>query len=81
MWRRGYNYVSMIGQDNVFASLHQLDIDFPLCPDFRWKDPKRLSMPTITIVNMQMTVVDQIAVATTSMDMGGNKVPVLVANV
>jgi len=38
-------------------------------------------MPTITIINMQMTVVDQIAVATTSMDMGGNKVPVLVANV
>jgi len=64
-----------------YASLHQLDIDFPLCPDFRWKDPERLSMPTITIINMQMTVVDQIAVATTSMDMGGNKVPVLVANV
>ena len=35
----------------------------------------------LTIEPKTGTVVDQIAVATTSMDMGGNKVPVLVANV
>ena len=36
---------------------------------------------SLTIEPKTGTVVDQIAVATTSMDMGGNKVPVLVANV
>ncbi len=36
---------------------------------------------SLTIEPKTGTVVDQSAVATTSMDMGGNKVPVLVANV
>jgi len=36
---------------------------------------------SLTIEPKTGTVVDQIAVATTSMDMGGNKVPVMVANV
>jgi hypothetical protein len=45
-----------------------------------------LAMFSSTTVNLTIepktgTVVDQTAVATTSMDMGGNKVPVLVANV
>ncbi len=45
-----------------------------------------LAMYSSTTVNLTIepktgTVVDQTAVATTSMDMGGNKVPVLVANV